>query len=362
MSQLLERLRRDLERQVDPAERAETTARMAIALARIGQFDGARGVIRSIREQFGQGQSGRVTVWLMLAEGLIHHYEDLNPAALDRINRAQLLASAMRYKTVVALSSTWRAHILFEQSDFQPMLDSIALAVANVDETDFDAQTRLAIVLSNSFMICGDKEQSHKWFMQGHGYAIRNGDQASVDALLYNRAAFYLAWFRALNCVEPVSEQEIARVRREIDSATNLQKLTQISALSSHVMLLDARLMALESRHEDAICALEAVRRAEPFARHNFDQKFVDLEIRFNRMMLGVMDVAAEDLPVLGLDTFSALDIDEQIVAMYMLGRMATIDPRFGNPNQHQEQLNQLWSRYSAERASLRQSLSPFAR
>lgn len=361
MSQLLVRLGRELERQVDPVERAETTARMAAALARLGRFESARDAIHALRNQYGQGQSGRVTVWLMLAEGLIHHYENLSPAALDRISRARLLASAMSYKTVVALSATWQAHIHFEQSDFESMISSIELATANISESDFDAQTRLAIVLANSFMICGDQEQSHKWFMQGHGYAIRNGDQASVDALLYNRAAFNLAWFRALNCVEPVSAEELGRIRREVDSAKNLQDLTQISALSSHVLLLDARLMILESRYEEAVSALEAVRCGVPFAPHNFDQAFIDLEIRFSRLMVGVPSVN-DYPPKPEQEKFHALDIDEQIVATYMLWRMAELDSRYGDSRQCRGQLSELWSRYRTERASLRQRLSQFER
>ena len=362
MSQLLERLRRELERVVDPVDRAETLARMACHLARVGRFSEARQAIGTLREGFGQGQSGRVTVWTMLAEGLVHHYEDFSPAALDRISRAQLLGVAMGYSTVIALASVWKAHIEFERSEFDAMLKSLAMTVEHIGDDDHDAQTRLAIVLSNTFMICGDRDESHYWFTQGREHAVQNGDQPSVDALLYNRAAFVFAWFRALNCVEPVAEVEIHRIRLEIQSAANLQQLMGISALDNHVRLLAARILILECRYEPAIAALKEVRGAAPFAPHNFHQSFIDLEIAFCKVMHGDIEGAAIVFPIVDLSAFDGLDIDEQIYALWMAGRMAGVDSRFGNAMTLEAKLKRIWADYTAQRISLRTRLAAFAR
>lgn len=360
MSQLLVRLRRELDQKVDPIERAETVARIAGVLVRVGLFEEAKGAISAIREQFGRGQSGRVTVWLMLAEGLILHYQDLSPSAIDRISRAQLLGLAMKYNAIVALSSAWKAHIEFERSDFISMVRSIDLTLKNIDDDDCDAQTRLAIVLSNSFMICGDRQQSDLWFRRGHNFAIRNGDQTSVDALVYNRAAFILAWFRALSCVQCLSSEEVSRIRSEVESAKNLQNLTGVTALSSHIRLLDMRLMLLERRFDEVVRGLQDIRNAVPFAPHNFDQSFIDLEMRFAGYMLG--EVGIDDAGRASCEPvdFERLDIDEQIVAAYMFEQMSTMSTHLGDPAVHRERLKRLWSRYSEERSSLRVALEPF--
>jgi len=362
MSQLLARLKRDLDSSVDPLERAEVSARIAGNLARLGRFDEARQFTFAVRQQFGQGQSGRVTVWLMVAEALIHHYENLSPLALERIRGAQVLGSAMGYSTIVALASAWKAHIEFERSDFESMLASIDLAFKSVGAAEHDAQVRLAIVLSNSFMIAGDHDQGKLWFKHGHLHAVTNGDQASIDALLYNRAAFLLARMRVVNCRTPITVEELTSARMEVASAKNLQNLVRVAALEDHVRLLEARLMLLESKFESAISALQVVRGSAPFAPHNFDQKFVELEICFAQMMLGQVDAALAHLPRVSVDDFDGLDIDERVVAAWMLGKMATLDARVGVVGDYWSQFEGLWSKYSEMRVSLATRLTPFRR
>jgi hypothetical protein len=360
VSQLLARLERSLDRSVDPLERAEISAQIAGNLARLGRFAEARKVVGAVREQFGQGQSGRVTVWLMLAEGLIHHFESLSPAALERVRAAQVLGLAMGYSTIVALASAWKAHIEFEHSDFESMASSVDLARKNIGADEHDAQARLAIVLSNAFMITGDRDQAQLWFKHGHQHAVINGDQASIDALVYNRAAFLLARFRTLNCKAPISMEELVSVRMEIASAKNLQNLIRLAALQSHVHLLDARLQILESKFESAISALQVVRGATPFAPHNFDQKFIELEVCFCQLMLGQQRAALLHLPSLSEDEFADLDIDERVVAAWMLWKMAAIDARVGSVGDHWSQFEALWSKYLEMCDSLARRLLPF--
>lgn len=360
MTQILARLRRDLDCSVDPVNRAELSAQIAAYLARVGKFEEARQLVNTIRQHFGQGQSGRVTVWLMLAEGLIQHYEGLNPIALERIRGAQVLGLAMGYSTIVALASAWKAHIEFERSDFKEMFTSLHLATKNVGADEHDAQARLAMVLSNAFLIAGNREQGHLWFKHGHRHAVENGDQASIDALLYNRAAFLLARLRTLNCKETVSLSDIASVRMEVASATNLQALLRVTALQDHVRLLDARLQLLETKFESAIAALQAVRGAGPFAPHNFDQKFIELEICYGQMMLGETDAAVAHLPTNKVSEFSSLDIDERVVAAWMMRTMAEVDSRIGDYADFSVEFENLWSAYSDMCESLSTELARF--
>lgn len=358
MSQLLARLKRELDQTVDPVERGELSARIAGNLARLGHFEEARNVASAVRQQFGRGQNGRVTVWLMLSEGLIHHYENLSPAALERIRGAQVLGLAMGYSTIVASAAAWKAHIEFERSDFQSMIDSIELAMQHVSEADHDAQTRLAIVLSNAFMISGNRDASQLWFKCGHTHAVQNGDQASIDALLYNRAAFSLARLRALNCSQNISPVDLAALRMEVASARNLQHLVRVSALEEHVRLLDARLQLLELKFDSAIAALQIVRGAGPFAPHNFDQKFIELEICYAQMMLGQIESALSRMPVSDLDHFHGLDVDERLVAAWMLAKMAELDSRVGSSSAYWASFEMLRSEYDDECDTLNQRLT----
>lgn len=361
MSELLQRLLHELSLLTDPAARAQLIAKIAAVHARFGRFDEARFAISAIKEQFGKGESGRVTVWKMIAEGLVFHYEDLSPAALERIGGALVLGRAMQYPTVIALASAWKAHIEFERSDFGSMAKSLGIALQFVGPADHDAHTRISMVLANAFMICGDRLQMQAWFMRGREHAVKNRDRASVEALQYNKAAFATAWARVSACDAPIDAQELGLLRGEVNSARNLQELAGIGALPGHIHLIDARLLMLEGRYDLAVDALNQVRNTEPFAGHNFHQSYIDLELEFCAVRLGGADFSIVHRYTDILQQLSRLDIDERIVACWMLAEIAA---KAELPDEHahlKRVLGELLCQHELERRALRTSLESLA-
>ena len=361
MSELLQRLLHELSLLTDPAARAQQIARIAAVHARFGRFDEARLAINAIKEQFGKGESGRVTVWKMIAEGLVFHYEDLSPAALERIGGALALGRAMQYPTVIALASAWKAHIEFERSDFLNMKESLGVALQFVGPTDHDAHTRISMVLANAFMICGDRVRMQAWFMRGRDHAVKNRDRASVEALQYNKAAFATAWARVSACCAPIDAQELSHLRGEVNSARNLQELARIDALPGHIRLIDARLLMLEARYDLAVEALNEVRSTEPFASHNFHQSYIDLEIQFCAVRLGGADFSIVHRYTDVLQQISRLDIDERIVACWMLAEIAAKAELRDEQAQLRRVFGELLGQHELERRALLANLESLA-
>jgi ATP/maltotriose-dependent transcriptional regulator MalT len=294
------------------------------------RFTEARQVIEELRRTYNDGRSGRVTVWIMIAEGITQIYEDLSPDALDRIKRAQLLGIAMDYPTMIALASAWKAHVEFEVGDYPAMLHSLELAIKNCDESNLDAMTRLAVIMCDAFMICGNRAHAQKWFMRARESAAKNGDQLSLEALLYNRAAFLTTRARAENCIQEVSADDLRSIRMEIESARNFQRLTKLEVLPSHLELWDARLQILEGEYLSAIGKLQAARGRSFFAEHNFSRAYIDLEVAYCQFRLGEIDVAAHSFLAIESLNLGKLDVDEQMVGSWMLFSMAKVDERFG--------------------------------
>jgi hypothetical protein len=361
MSQLLERLQAELVASGDPIRRAELVARIAGYFARIGKFDESRACIADLRAAFGKGQDGRVTIWIMLAEGLLQLFEELSPSALDRISRALLLATATKYGSAIGLLAAWKAHIEFELALYDAAFQSLGLGLSAASADDLDAQTRIAIVLSNLYMLAGDGNSAQAWFLRGHDSAVKNGDQASIEALLYNRVAFRLSDLRAQSCRGRIVVAEVTAMRVEVESAKNLQELTRVAALTNHIRLVAARLSLLEGKFDTAMERLLAVRGEHPFAAHNFNHHLIDLEIAFCRARTSGVDDALCLFQGIDFTRLDQLDLDERLVAAWTREKLAANDSRFGDPLALGAVTASLSDEYGVFQSNLRAKLAPFA-
>jgi tetratricopeptide (TPR) repeat protein len=331
VSPLLKRLQAQLAEEPDPYRRAEFCATRACYLARIGNFQDARFEIAEIRTTFGDGRSGRVTVLLMLAEALVQHFGDLSANAADRVARALLLSKAMRDRQLIALTSSWMGYFQFEKSDYELSLRSIAEAMENADSQDHAALSRCAIVLLNTFALCGDWVSSQHWFLVGREHAVAEGDQAGIEALLHSKAVFGVAWLRVERCKREVDGSALTRSRQEIASARNLQHLTRIGALEDYIELADAMLSSIEGRYEAALAKLEDLEAKGPFPVGHFNQSVRAIERAFCCAGLGQTNSAVAALQEVDWAEVSSLDIDDRIVAAWMMSEMATKDSRLGD-------------------------------
>jgi len=87
MSQLLRRIDAELQVERMPTKRGELLARRACHLARLGQFIEARELIEQTRDAFPTDSHPHVSIWMMLAEGVLYTFEDLSAQGRDRVMR-----------------------------------------------------------------------------------------------------------------------------------------------------------------------------------------------------------------------------------------------------------------------------------
>lgn len=331
MSQLLLRIDERLLVETDPAQRAELVARQAGYLARVGRFAESREKIAELRLVFADGRSGRVTAFIMLAEGLVQHYEQLGSNAADRIARAQLLGQAMRDREVVSITSAWRAHLEFEESKFELAAKSIRLAHQNADANDHATHARCAIVLFNAFALCGNRKASQYWFLNGRDHALKLGDQASLDALLHSKAVFGVAWLRSQNCKGIEDAALLKMARAEISSARNLQNLTRVGAHANYINLCDARLQIMEGNFQSAKDLLTLIRNDGPYPTGHFSQGLIDLEIAYCDCRLYRIEAAVDVFSKLQPDLLDSLDVDDRLVAAWMTLELEKLDIQSGD-------------------------------
>ena len=361
MNEFLERLLAELQQTQDPDRRAALLARIAGIRARLRDFEGAKRHIDELRAIYGDGRSGVVTVSINLAEGLVHHFGTFRPQALDRFNRAQVLSIAMKYSAGVALSSAWKANYHFEFEEYGEMARCLVLATQHAGAEDYDALTRLGMTLFNAFTMLGNKKAAQNWFIRTKDAASKDKDRSSIEALLYNKAAFSVTRARAEHCLHPVSKEELRSIRMDALSAKNYQDISKLASLPEHLILWDARLKILEADYTGAQSQLVGVRNSDRFASHNFSTSFIDLEIAYCEAMLG--DLAAiRSLPLSSEEfAFESFDVDEQLVAAWMKARLAELDEQLFSREAAQMKVDQCAHAYQSMMARLADHLTAFA-
>jgi hypothetical protein len=361
MSQLLQRLERELRNEQHGAtRRAELSAQRAGYLARVGCFEEARQAVAELRKIYGDGHSGPITVWIMLAETMILFYENLHPGALDRVKRAQFLSELMQNKALLGLTSAWKAGIEFEVSRFDDMFSSLSVAKANALTTDHATGARFSMVLFNLFMHCGEFEQAQVWFMRCREHALAEGDQASIEALLYNRAALRMGWLRVQSCFKQPDDTALAHTRSEIASSRNYHDMTQVRGLSDVLALCEARMLVLAAKFDQAIPALQAIRVSKQLAPYNFSTKLIDLEIAYCQLSLNQPAAALQTfVSVVDLD-LRTLDEDERLRALWMLKQLAATDSAYGDLNHIQAEFASSATTYQRNLDSLKTGLQNF--
>lgn len=359
MSQLLRRIDAELQVERMPTKRGELLARRACHLARLGQFIEARELIEQTRDAFPTDSHPHVSIWMMLAEGVLYTFEDLSAQGRDRVMRAQVLATATRDRTLIAWTSAWHAHLLSECSDFAGMGRALEMAFGACSDEQHEVIARACMVLANAYSTGGDRSRANHWYEAVRHHALEAGDQATIDALIYNKAAFAMAWLRAEVCFAPVDESELRRLAGEIASARNYQSLIGIRAVNNFVELWQSRLALLRGQFRQAIAGLSAVREKRPFSVYNFNQVIIDLEIAYCHLKLGNAEQAVELAATLHAD-LSLLHRDEQLVAAWLLSQFADIVPEAKAENFIGMSLDAARAAYRSEQRELKVVLERF--
>ncbi len=318
MSQLLARLDAQLQTAVDPVAIAEIQIKRSCYLSRTGYFEESRQIIADLRKSFGGGQNARISVWIMLAEGLAEIFQNLSPTARDRISRAQLIALAMKDPELGSLTSAWRAHVEFELSNFEAMATALRKAYELAARDNHDARARVAITMASCFFLLGDRQNGQRWFMRCREHALLVGDQATIDALLYNRAAFGIASLRVHRCFSDLDDNLVSLVQMELASAKNFQIMTRDLSLANLNSLSEARVLFLKGEYQAAYDGLKSIRSAGPFAKYNFSEQMVDLESALCLALLDKPDEAKILAHTCAKLDLSAFDIDDQLVLAWV--------------------------------------------
>jgi tetratricopeptide (TPR) repeat protein len=314
---LLERLQQRLDTCQDPAQRAELLAERACYLARTGDIAGAQETIAWLRTHFGDGRHPRVSVWIMLAEGITKYFSDSASAAAERLSRAGLLAEAMGFSDICRLASAWSAHVDFNRAQFGAMVKHLMSCgpVNLVDPTAADG--RLTLTLADAFTYAGRMDEARRWYAKAHRVAISLGDQAGVAALMYNRSAMRIARMRVSAALNLELGDEFKHLSMEVASASGFHDAIGHRSLPHLLDYIESQSFMAAKQYEASLLKLDDLLANSETYAHSFEPITYQLDRSLCLIGLGRHSEALsiiEGEVLSSLDRVSELDVDDALV------------------------------------------------
>jgi hypothetical protein len=100
---------------------------------------------------------------------------------------------------------------------------------------------------------------------------------------------------------------------------------------------------------------------AAPFAANHFSEDYAALEVCYCSFRLGDESAVSHYLARRNED-FASLDIDDQVIAHWMLAEMSRVDKRFGDTAKHLDLMMRCHEVYRANQAQLAGQLNQLPR
>jgi hypothetical protein len=257
MSRLLASIERELAAPADAGSHARALIRKAIYCARDGAFDQAVAAIASLRALQSGPHFGTCIAGANLAEGVVATYSGNFNAAIDKLRRASAIANSGEPNWLGRLVWAWQAHA------YQLLLrpEGIAGLAASILKTaqpeEHDVLSRLFSVFAVGLHISDSYERARPWYDAAHQQALAEGDELTIDANLYNVAAYRIHNTRLRQIIADADANEIERANWEIQSSENFDRIKQGTTFLWSLPLYAARAAMLKRDFKAALLLLD---------------------------------------------------------------------------------------------------------
>jgi hypothetical protein len=361
VSELIGRMDRAIAECPDGIGRSELLARKACYLARVGAFVDAQAIVAALRRHMGVPGYERIGIWVILCEGILDFYSNITDQARDRVMRAQKLSLAFNDPILIPIASAWRAFMEFEWSNFTQMSEATRLTLDFASEDDHDSRARIATTLGYAFILAGDLIASKRWFDIAHHHAVAAGDRATIEALMYNRASFGLSNLRVQSCFGLIADADVSRNRLELQSAANFHQLIRFESFRQLIDLCNARSLTLAGSYAEAAECLARLSQGGPFAKSNFSDDLISIEIAYCLWKSGQSGEALHRFSKVIDRDLSHIDPDDRLIGSKMILELAREDYRFESPAIAEDRFIRFQAEYLCFRERIRSAISPFA-
>lgn len=315
----LERLRSEVLAATTPEARAETTLKLAVCLGQLGKIDEARDLLSQVRERFSSGQLPRVSIRLLLAEGVISYYDDLSDSS-DRLNRALVLAKSMGLLDMCAEISVWISHLAYNFERYGALANALREVFLGFEFLNDALKARACLLAADGNCYLGRTEIASTWYASARIFSRKCHDHATMVAIEYNRLGMGLSRIRVERALDFHASTATRRSwLLELESVRRLHTGFDVNALSELMDLCDAYTHELLDEFAKALSSLRTIQKKGAAQRCGVSDALLEMEIAWCESKLTGVG-ASGLLHNSNLDRIEALGANERLLALSFIG------------------------------------------
>ena len=228
-------------------------AELAAYRVRLGRVKEVELTLHELHQRYKANPNVAISAWLNLVEGLVGHFGDMDPGARDKVLRAHALSSAAGLLPMRALTAAWLAHFDYARLDLDSAEVHVRLSIACSNQTDDSVRSRASLVVAQTLHLAGRFDMAKPWYAGARLHANREGDSATVGAILHNMAWLHMSIFRQANFSSELAPKPCFNMLMSAESTKNFDQLFKINTLTGLEPILRAQILSLRGRWAEAL-------------------------------------------------------------------------------------------------------------
>ena len=357
-SRLLARLEAEIVGASTPVAADRKRAERAAYLARVGRIDEAKAVVATLRQLYDKRPDIEISIWLHLVEGLICYFTDLNPAALNMIQRAHALSTAADLRPLRALTAAWLAQMEYARHGIQNLAQYSRLALDMAGTNHHATRARATLVVGQTLHLAGCVDRARKWYARARFHTLPDGDDAATSALMHNMASVSMMTLRQsiLAGTPPVNVGGNTRVW--VDSHEHFDERSGISSLPSLGAILRAQTHSLEGDYAGAFALYDSHLALATAGGAQRMQAHLLADRAWCRLQLGQLESARQDALAAMANLEPRTQIDDRAVAHSRLAQVFEGLGESAKAAEHADLAKTSWLQFEALQREIIEALS----
>ena len=228
-------------------------AELAAYWVRLGRVAEVELALQDLHHRYRSYPNVAISAWLNLVEGLAGHFGDMDPGARDKVLRSHALSSAAGLLPMQALAAAWLAHFDYTRLDAEATAVHVRLSFSFSLLSDDSIRSRANLVVAQILHLAGRYDVAKSWYLRARFHANRDGDDATIGAILHNMAWLHMSNFRQIYFANEFIPIQNLDILMSAESAKNFDHHFNVNTLMTMEPILRAQIFSLRGQWLEAL-------------------------------------------------------------------------------------------------------------